>query len=395
MRIKIQQFLGQNAHSWSVTGRSIGRELIKLGHDVEFISTNGLDGFPEDLKPWLKNEPTGLYDLQFAFTALKNFPAYLAHGNSNRIGMWSYESSVLPVGFSKFYTYADKLVGYSQYCKDVFVKNNIPENHVDIIPLGYDVDAFKTDDKYPLKTKKSRKILVNCVQNHIRKGIPLIFEAFGKAFTKDDDVCLVFKTVIKKVRDNCFEPVKNVSGNRAIRKQQEKINQKNSDKKVDTDQQFEVDFYKIYNNFCKKYPNHAEVEIITEFLPNIATIYNSCDIVFQMSHAECWWLPGIEGMAKNKITIAPNFGGQLDFMNESNSLLISGKIIRAPKELQYWTSSPYAEVFQADINEAAEKLRYAYENYNMLLEKFKPEMKITVEKFTWKNSALKLLSLCE
>jgi glycosyltransferase involved in cell wall biosynthesis len=394
MRIKIQQFLGQNAHSWSIVGRSIGRELIKLGHNVEFISTNGLDGFPDDLKPWLKSEPTGNYDMQFSFTAMKNFPLYLAHGNKNRFGMWSYETTILPQGFAKFYTFTDKLIAYSNFSKDIFIRNNIPEKNIEIVPLGYDEEGFKTDIKYPLKTKAKVKFGSAIFQPHLRKAIPEMFEAYGKAFTKKDDVCLVCKVVAKKINKNEFKFVKNVSGSRNIRKQNEKL-QEESGQNQTSNQQFEVDFYKIYNDFCKKFPNHAEVEIITDYIENIAEFYNAIDITFGTSSCECFFLPSLEGMSKNKFTIFSNYGGNLDYMNENNSLLIDGKIIRAPKELQYWTSSPLAEVFKVNTDDAAKKLRYAYENYDMLLEKFKPGMKEVVEKFTWKNSALKLLSLCE
>jgi glycosyltransferase involved in cell wall biosynthesis len=395
MRIKIQQFLGQNAHSWSIVGRSIGRELIKLGHNVEFISTNGLDGFPEDLKPWLRAEPTGNYDLQFSFTAPKNFPLYLAHGKSNRMGLWSSETSPIAPGFAKFYKNTDKFLTYSKFAKDIFIKNNIPENHIHLIPLGYNEEDFLCKDKYPLKTNKSFKILSVIAQPHLRKAIPDLFESYGKAFTKNDDVCLVCKVVIKKTTDNTFQVVKNVSGARNIRKQNKKIEEKNKNNKIEQSHQFEVDFNKIYSNFCKKFPNHAEVEIISDYVENMATLYNATNVTLSTTMTECLWLPGIEAMAANNIPVASNYGGQLDYMNENNSLLIEGKIVRAPKELQYWVSSPYAEVFKVDTDDAADKLFFAYKNYNTLLEKFKPGMKEVAEKFTWENAAKKLLSLCE
>src|SRR5271157_2893132 len=86
MRIKIQQFLFGKCHSWSLVGQNLGRSLIKLGHTVEFVST---DGFverycPQDLKPFVKEVPTGIYDCQISYTAPHNWPKYLANGTKNK-----------------------------------------------------------------------------------------------------------------------------------------------------------------------------------------------------------------------------------------------------------------------------------------------------------------------
>jgi len=57
MKVKIQQFLFSKNHSWSNVGKAIGRELLKNGHEVHFISTDGIkEEFVDlDLKNNIKN----------------------------------------------------------------------------------------------------------------------------------------------------------------------------------------------------------------------------------------------------------------------------------------------------------------------------------------------------
>jgi hypothetical protein len=80
--------------------------------------------------------------------------------------------------------------------------------------------------------------------------------------------------------------------------------------------------------------------------------------------------------------------------SEDNSLLISGKEVRASKEMQYWSASPYAAMFQPDIDDAVAKLRLCYESKDELLNKFKNGMEEMVNKFTWTNVAQQFVTLC-
>lgn len=358
MKICLEGFFGSN-HSWKHVHDHIALALVKKGHNVHIRSTNGYEHFCENLKPYINLKLDNNYDCQISYTAMKNFPIYLSHGNKNRFGIWNYETTILPVGFSKFYKYTDKFLPSSNFSKEIFAANGVPEEHMTVVPHGVDLDIFKTENKYQLKTKKKFKILVNIAQPHIRKNIPGMLEAFGRAFNNKDDVCLVAKVVVKKPEAG-----------------------------------FEVDFTKMLAAFKRKYPNHGEIELVTHFIPNIAELYNSCDSVFSMTHAECFWLPGIESMAANKITIAPRYGGQLDFMNDDNSLLIPGKLIPAPAAMQYWTSSPHAAMFEPNIDEASKLLQMAYKQQEELVKKFTSGMQTAIEVFSWSKVADQIEGLC-
>jgi O-antigen biosynthesis alpha-1,2-mannosyltransferase len=371
VRIKIQQFLFFKSHSWAVVGQNLGRALIKLGHEVDFISTDGFEEkyCPADLRPFVKplpelNKPWpyGEYDCCISYTAPHNWPLYLQHGK-HKFGIWNYEYNGKGIlqGFGKFYKATDKVLPSSYFTREVFLNMGIPDEHMVVVPHGINLEEFESKEKIPVKTKKKHKILLNIAQIHRRKAIPLALEGFGKAFTQADDVCLIAKVLLKNK----------------------------------TDHQFDVDFPSIYKTFEQKFPKHAEVELFTGFVPNIAEIYNACDISYSATHAECFHLPSLETFACGKINCVPRYGGQLDFCNDDNSLLIAGRIARADRLQQYWTFNPNAVHFVIDTNDAAKKLQQAVSEYDSLIAKFTPHMQATAAKFTWEAAAKQILELCK
>ena len=377
MRIKIQQFLFGKSHSWSVVGQNLGRELLRQGHNVEFISTDGVDPkyIPDDLRSHLKEAPTGSYDMQLSYTAPHNWPAFMSHGTKNRFCIWNYEYNSKTIdnstrsllqGYGKFYKSCDLVLPSSNFTKEVFKNMLIPEDKMVVVPHGINLSDFESSDKISLRTKKKTKILLNVAQPHRRKALPLAFESFGKAFTKNDDICFVAKVM----KDN------NGSSHQK---------EKNS---------FDVDFTSIVKTFESKFPNHAEVEYMYGYVKNISDIYKACDINFSATHAECWHLPSLEALACGLINVVPRYGGILDFCNDNNSLLIDGNTVRVPREHQYWLFNPYAVHFEIDIPNAVKKLQYAVQNCEDLKSSCSEYSKNTASKFTWDNAAKQILDLC-
>lgn len=374
MKISWKGFAGKN-HSWAIVSQNTCRELIKRGHEVHIFSTNGIEHFPKDLENnlvgYCDDKGTVLYgrdldseyDMQLSYTAMKNFQNYLSKGTKNRFGMWCYEfagKNSLPLGFAKCYLNVDKLLTPSKFAKEVFLQNKIPESAIEVIPHGFDASNYLDNSrpKYPLKTNKRFKILANIAQPHIRKNLDGLLDAYGKAFTNKDDVCLVLKIVDKPV-----------------------------------EQPFEVSFKDIYNRFRNKYKNHGETIIINIFIDEIDTLYRSIDCLFTMTHSECFFLPGLEGLSSNNIVIASGWGGQLDFLNNDNSLLVSGKEIMAPPEALYWQNKPGTFYFKPDVDDAVEKLRLAYNNTDSLKDKFSQNSQNILKEYTWEKSVDKIMNL--
>jgi glycosyltransferase involved in cell wall biosynthesis len=248
----------------------------------------------------------------------------------------------------------------SQFSKKIFTDNGMPSDHQVVVPHGIYLDRFANLGKYPLKTTKKYKILANIAQPHLRKNIPGLLAAYGLAFKKSDNVCLVLKVARKSPQPG-----------------------------------FDIPFNDVYHTWEANFKDHAEVEIIDKFIVDIEPLYNACDIVFTMTHAECFWMPGLEGFAANKIVVAPRYGGQLEYMNDENSILIDGKEIRADNRMQYWEPSPYAKVFRPNEIEAAQKLKDVINNYDDYLKQFSPKMQEVSHQLTWENAAKQIIGLCK
>jgi len=363
MKVLWQGFLG-SLHSWSIVAQSLSREFKNNNYDIDLFSTNGIDHFPEDLKENLKGyfssskmtkheyiECTSKllknYDVQLSYTAMSNFPNYFSRGSRNRFGIWCYEfagKNALPEGFAKNHLFVDKILAPSNNAKEVFIDSNIPENKITVIPHGYSESFINRKEKLNI----SNKFIfgANIAQPHLRKNIPGILESWGKAFTNKDDVCLVFKVSTKI-----------------------------------TNQPFEVNFNQLLKDFKIKYKNHAEIIVIDKFIEDISDFYRSCHVIFSMSNAESFLMPALETLVSKKLLICSNYGGQLDFCNDSNSLLINGKMIRANPKMLYWQQKQNTYVFEPDVNDAVEKLRNAYSNYNSILSKI--DFNPIIERYSW------------
>ena len=373
MKILLKQFFGKN-HSWANCGWGITEALGALGHKVDVFSTDAVEHTPKHL---LNNvigyvqenkfevhgrNPDADYDCQISYTAMKNFSFNLSHGKKNRFGIWCYEwagKNVLPVGFAKHYRNCDKIFAPSNFAKQVFIDSGVPESHVDVIPHGVDI-SYLGSGKVELPTTKKFKLLANIAQNHKRKNLKGLLEAYGKAFTSKDDVCLILK---------------------------------GKDKPVTT--QFEVSLSETLKEFNKKYPNHAEVKVFSTYLPDISTLYRSVDATVTLSHCEGFYFPGLESIVSGKLSIAPNWGGQVDFLNENNSLLISGKEVKADPTSMYWEPKNHAIWFAPSIDDAVDKLRFARDNYQSINEKLHKNIMNTYKEYSWKNVVSKMLERCQ
>ena len=355
MKVKIQQFLFGKNHSWSTVGKAIGRELLRHGHEVHFISTDGLNKtfVDADLIPHVRTVPDKQYDLNFSYTAPKNFPLYLDGNSGFKCGMYAYEFPILPRNFIQNIAgkSVDRFLPVSKWYYDVCISNKIPENKLTIMSHGVDIGRFTNCNVMKLKTDKKIKILINITQLHIRKNLSRTLAAIGEALNKNDDVCLVLKVSAKK-----------------------------------PEYPFELNFDDIYKEFNKKYPNHVECLIIKEYIPDIESLYKACDILFLLSSAEAFSLTHAEGLIAGNVVFSSKYGGSLDYLTDDNSFLIPGKLIRAPRQAQYWEPHPHNSFFEPDIMIAAEKLRYCIDNFDQVkAEKLSYVTKEVIESFSWSN----------
>ena len=373
----MKQYL-QSQHSWGIVGQNIARSLRDdYHHEVDLCTTNlsntpTVGPFPIDLLPNLKckncsekirSRPCLLgsnYDMSIAYTAMHNWRDYFSQAKKNRFGIWNYDGTHIPPGWAKFYKFVDLVLPSSEYSKTTFIRNGIPAEVIRVIPHGAAEEFFSRQNVYNIDMDRKYKFFVNIAQPHTRKNIPGLLDVWGKSFTNRDDVVLVAKVAIKE-----------------------------NEKKMP----FEVSWIDELLKMKKRYRTHAPVLVVNDFIPYISDLYRSCNIGLSLSHVECFNMPALESMIVGNITIASNYGGSVDFMNTNNSLLVNGKIGRAPDNCQYWIPNVYGEMFFPDTNHAVETLQRVVKEYDALKEQFAPGIEKIRQEYTWKSVVGKILEL--
>lgn len=393
MRIRWHGMAGTQ-HSWTGVTHHYARAMKEIGgHEIFIKSTNGLEHFPNDIRHMLlpgyhgylsqgpadfvredgeqikvmpdkpiaeiadKHRP---YDLELAYTIPFQGPRRFFPETRCRAIIWNFESSILPAGWQRYMDSIDYLLPSSQYSYDIFANNGFPKDKMVIVPHGVDTKVFNPNiPPFPLKTEKRVKFL-HCARPHDRKLHRRVIRGYLDAFTGDDDVCLVLKT-------SFITP--------------------------DPNKIFEVDVRKILEEEYSGRDNPPEIEVVDKYVEHIGSLYTACDAAISMSSCEGFYLPGLEGMACGCLVIAPRHGGQLEYMNDNNALLVDTGEMKAPTTQQYWTAHPDAIVGDPDIEHYKELLRQVYENPKEERDRVKAAVKQTVEKFNWKDMTQIILDL--
>ena len=375
MKTRFHSLLGTN-HSWAHVLHNIARSFIKFGNDINIKSTNGLEHFPKDLKPYLdpgthEIKPGILlneqdfkrpYDLELAYTVPYQYPRRYWPETKCKMAIWNFESSILPIGWEHYVNSIDYILPSSQFSADIFTNNGISKDQCVVVPHGVDANLFNPNiPPFKLKTEKKVKLLINAIP-HARKNLDKAINAYVNTFSGDDDICLVLKT-------------------RFLTPSKEKP--------------FEVDVEKFLNDAFSGRENPPELEVITEFIPDIGSLYTACDAAICTSSTEGFLLPLLEGMACGIQVVSPRYGGQLEYLNDNNSMLYDVGEMYAPLEHQYWTHQPKAIVGDVSVQSISEAMRRIYENIDSEKERTQEAIQKTVEKFNWDDVAQTIMDLAD
>lgn len=354
-------------HSWAVTMRSLFGEFIKAGHEPFIQSINDYACVPAEWSKYCKRS-TDSADLDICYTAPINFQTRFVSSSKVKAAIYNYETIPLPKMFAQAYEYVDFVLPSSEFSKQVFLEAGWPKDKLVVVPHGIRQEDFLDKKKLKLKNKNTFRFL-NVSIAHFRKNIPLLVEAYYQEFTSEDDVCLVIKTQINPTVG----------------------------KKMDRFEQLVVrDIALLQERLIKAGRSAGSlplIELLDEKFDSMIPLYNSCDALVSASSAEGFGIPLLEGLAADMIVIAPRCTGQLDFLNDRNSLLVEVAKMKAPPEYQYWTIDKNAWTYIPIKNSLAAQMRNAYNNSKKLKIDFKEERDSTLNRFTWKNASDKILGL--
>ncbi|MEK7533899.1 MAG: glycosyltransferase family 4 protein [Patescibacteria group bacterium] len=256
-----------------------------------------------------------------------------------RIGCTIFETNRIPKVWVKPCNRMDEIWVPSHFNLKTFSDSGVKKEKIKVIPYAVDTNIFNPKIKpLPLLSLKKFKFLY--VFNYsYRKAPEILLEAYLKEFKKDEDVCLMLKSI------NTDYP--NLKFN------------KNHIKKIIT---------KIRGSGN----NLPQVHLIDSpsSIDELASLYKAIDCYISVDRANGWGMPCMEAMAVGKPAATVNWSGSTEFMKKNNSFLISPKRLvavdkKTSKMLPIYSGQKWADI---DINSLRKLLRYIYQNKDKRIE---------------------------
>ena len=272
-----------------------------------------------------------------------------------------FETDGAPIGWLLGLKAMDEILVPSQSNKDAYVRMGLDEKKISVIPHGADIERYNPNIK-PLAYDKAEFNFGSVFDWTERKNPVALVRAYYNAFDKNEDVTLTLRVFWKF-------PIEDTLNH--VRKEIQRIK----------------DSYKGRKDFPR-------IILWTEMLPDKAlpNLYKSFDCFVLPSRGEGFGLPFIEAMACGVPTIGPKWGGNTEFMNDKNSLLVNGKLVDINHALFLKRQPQYGGQKWFDIDEAqlTESMRWVYDNQDKAKKMANKGVEDITNNFTWKHTASRL-----
>lgn len=289
-----------SSYSLALLNREFARALGQLGHRVALHSTEGPGDFDAD--PGFLAANPDLAAMHGAVPSLPHagcdvvsrnlYPPRVAdmRGRLNALHSYAWEEGGFPTPWVQSFNERLNLITcLSTHVEKVLIDNGV---RVPTVVSGSGVDHWERvvpNPTFRLSPRSFRFIHVSsCFP---RKGVDVLLDAYGAAFTARDDVTLVIKTF-----ENPHNEVREMvdARRRAI-------------------------------------PNYPDIALNFDELDeaDLKALYEQCHVLVAPSKAEGYGLPLAEAMLSGLPVITTGWSGQLDFCNESNAWLVDYDFERA------------------------------------------------------------------
>ncbi len=223
-------------------------------------------------------------------------------------------------------TNVDEVWAPSEFTRRAYIDSGVAEELVHVVPNGVDLDRFRPHgDTWPLPSASTRFLFVGGLIH--RKGIDLLLQAYARAFTAADDVCLI---------------VKGFGGGTWYRGQ--------------TAEQMLEHFERL--------PNHPELIFLDEEVPyeRLPSLYRAASVLVQPYRGEGFCLPALEALACGVPVIVTEGGPTDDFTTQRCAWQVPSRrlpVDPAGFEDRGLTLTPGGFLLEPDTDALVEALRSA------------------------------------
>jgi glycosyltransferase involved in cell wall biosynthesis len=240
----------------------------------------------------------------------------------------------------------------SNFTREAYVASGVAPELVHVVPNGVDLDRFVPDGPaWPIPERKGTTFLFVGGTIH-RKGIDILLQAYGRAFTSFDDVCLVVKG---------FGAGTHYRGMTA--------------------EGMLATFDSI--------PNRPELVFLDEEVPyeRLPSLYRAADVLVQPYRGEGFCLPALEALACGVPVIVTGGGPTDDFTSEECAWHLPAR--QVPTDPAAFTDAyalaPGGFLLEPDLDALVETLRAAADPAER--DRRAATARAHAEKFSWPAAA--------
>lgn len=221
----------------------------------------------------------------------------------------------------------------SNHNKTAYLKSGLSKKRVEVIQHGVDTSRYNTDVT-PLEYNRGKFNFGSVFDWTERKNPTALIRAYYNAFHRGEDVTLTIRTFwrfpIEKTKEYIYGEVAKIKDGYADR----------------------TEFPKILFWF-----DTMDEAVMPSF-------YRSFNCFVSASRGEGFGLPMLEAMACGVPTIGPKWGGNIDFMNDTNSFPVEGVVVPIDNSNFLRLQPQYSGQRWFDISEEAlsKTMKWVYDN---------------------------------
>ena len=346
-----------SSYSLALVNREFAQGLVSCGIEVALHSKEGSGDFEPDahfLEQYpelevLRSRAAEIPPNHAAVLSRNLYPPNVTNmqGRVNALHCWAWEESALPREWvADFNAHLSGMTVTSNFVRKALLDNGV---RVPVVVTGNGVDHWQRvqpDDAFQVPEALKQFVYLHVSSCFPRKGIDSLIEAYGQAFTNDDDVSLLIKTF------------------------------PNPHNRV----------HELLASARTKYANYPHVVVVEADLSpeQLKALMKSGDALVAPSRGEGFGLPLAEAMLMDIPVITTAYGGQMDFCSEETAWCVDFEFARAYTHFAM-PNSVWAEPKVASLVEQLVAVKCALPEAR--LAKCAAAQALLLEKYTWQKVA--------